>query len=226
MQDYQGINISQNGGMLGGTSVFYKGNFFTGLTANVGASHADAKTSYGNEDFAMLATGIASKTGYNFEFFNGKFIMQPSWLMSYSVVNTFNHRNSAGVAIESNPLHAMQISPALKLVGNFKNGWQPYASFNLVWNLIDKSDFTANDISLPDLSVDPYVQYSVGVQKRWGERCTGALQTTIRHGGRDAISFGANFRYALADEPNKSANNNRIQSIETRRVINISANRV
>jgi hypothetical protein len=96
----------------------------------------------------------------------------------------------------------------------------------MVWNVMDKTDFTANDVSLPDLSVDPYMQYTIGVQKRWGERCTGSLQTTLRHGGRDGISFSANFRYALGDESNKSASRNRIQTIEDRRVINLAANRM
>lgn len=83
-QYYNGVSIYQNGGSLGASSTWYKDNFFTGLTTNVGANVGEASSMYGNEDFTMLATGIASKTGYNWELANGKFIVQPSFLMSYT----------------------------------------------------------------------------------------------------------------------------------------------
>lgn len=62
-QSFDGFSIYQNGGQLGATGVFYKNKFFTGVTANVGASNAEASTMYGHEDFTMLGAGIASKTG-------------------------------------------------------------------------------------------------------------------------------------------------------------------
>ena len=37
----------------------------------------------------MLMAGVAAKTGYNWELADGKFIVQPNYLMSYSFVNTF-----------------------------------------------------------------------------------------------------------------------------------------
>ncbi len=64
-QNYDGVTIIQNGGSLGLSGAWYKGNFYTGLTANVGANAAEATSMYGKENYTMLATGIASKTGYN-----------------------------------------------------------------------------------------------------------------------------------------------------------------
>lgn len=154
-QTYDSVGIYQNGGTLGASAAFYKGNFFTGLTANIGANVAEASTMYGNEDLTMLATGIASKTGYNFELADGKFIIQPNYLMSYTFVNTFDYTNKAGVRISSDPLNAIQIAPGLKFIGNLKNGWQPYLSVQMVWNLLDDTRFMANNVSLPDLSVKP-----------------------------------------------------------------------
>ena len=196
-QNYSGVNINQNGGTLGASGIWYKGNFFTGLTANVGASVAEAHTMYGSEDFTMLATGIASKTGYNFELADGKFIIQPNYLMSYTFVNTFDYTNAAGVRINSDPLHAIQIAPGLKFIGNLKNGWQPYVALQMVWNIMDKSRFQANNVSLPDMSVDPYFQYGVGLQKRVGERFTGFGQAMVRNGGRNGIALSFGFRLAL-----------------------------
>ena len=203
-QNYQGNSIYQNGGNIGATGIWYKKDFFTALTANVGASVADASTMYGSEDFPMLMTGVASKTGYNWELAKGKFIIQPSWLMSYTFVNTFDYTNAAGVRIKSDPLHAINMAPGIKFIGNLKHGWQPYIGVQMVWNIMDKTDFHANNVSLPELSVKPYVQYGVGVQKRWGERFTGFFQTMFRNGGRNGVALSLGFRWAIGKDPSKS----------------------
>lgn len=203
-QTYDGVGIYQSGGTVGATGVFYKGNFFTGLTANVGANVAEANTMFGQESIPMLATGIASKTGYNFEMAEGKFIIQPNFLMSYSFINTFNYTNAAGVDISSQPLNAIQIAPGIRFIGNLKNGWQPYALVQMVWNIMDQSRFTANDVSLPELSVKPYIQYGIGLQKRWGERFTGYGQAVISSGGRNGVGFQLGFRWALGKGPKNS----------------------
>ena len=64
--NYTGVDSSVNGGVLGLTETFTKGNFFGGLTATAGASLADSSTMYGSEDFTSLLGGIGAKTGYNF----------------------------------------------------------------------------------------------------------------------------------------------------------------
>ncbi|MDY6309743.1 MAG: autotransporter outer membrane beta-barrel domain-containing protein, partial [Cyanobacteriota bacterium] len=207
-QAYSGNDIYQNGGNLGATGIWYKDNFFTALTANVGASVAEASTMYGHEDFPMLMTGVASKTGYNWELAKGKFIIQPNYLMSYTFVNTFDYTNGAGVRIKSDPLHAINITPGVKFIGNLKNGWQPYLSVQMVWNIMDKTDFTAANVDLPDMSVKPYIQYGVGLQKRWGERFTGFFQTMFRNGGRNGVALSAGFRWALGKDPDKVSEKN------------------
>ena len=196
-QDYRGISINQNGGLLGGTAVFYRGNFFTGLTINAGASVGDASTFFGKDTFTMITAGVASKTGYNWELLNGKFVIQPSWLMSYSFVDTLDFRTKSGIKITSDALNAVQLAPGIKFIGNLKDGWQPYASITMVWNIMNDSSFNANDVSLPELAVEPYVQYGVGVQKRWGERFTGYLQTMFRNGGRNGVGFNLGLRWRI-----------------------------
>ena len=196
-QNYSGNSIYQNGGTLGLTGIWNNGNFFTALTANAGAGVAEASTMYGSEDMTMLMAGIASKTGYNWELAKGKFIIQPSYLMSYSFVNTFDYTNAAGLRISSDPLHAINISPGLKFIGNLKYGWQPYVGVQMVWNIMDKTDFRANNVALPGMSVKPYFQYGIGIQKRWGERFTCFFQTMLRNGGINGVALTAGFRFTL-----------------------------
>ena len=202
---YNGISMNQQGGALGATGTLYKGNFFTGLTVSTGASAGEAYTAYGTDNFSMLTAGIASKTGYNWEINEGKLIVQPTLFLGYTFVNTFDYTNSAGVRMDSDPLHAIQIVPGVKLIGNLKNGWQPYIGVNMVWSIMDKTYVMANDVRLPQLSVKPYVEYGVGVQKSWGERFTAFFQTMIRNGGRTGVALTAGFRWALGKSPENSA---------------------
>ena len=196
-QNYDGITMTQNGGSLGVSGVWYKGNFFSGLTANVGANSGEANSMYGKDTFTTLATGVASKTGYNFELANGKFIIQPNYLMSYTFVNTFDYTNAAGVKISSDPLNAIQIAPGVKLIGNLKNGWQPYLGVQMVWNIMDRTKFKANNVEMPNMSIDPYIQYGAGVQKKVGDRFTGFGQAMMRNGGRNGIALQFGFRWSL-----------------------------
>lgn len=197
---YTGVDTSLNGGVLGLTETFYKGKFFGALTATAGASMADSSTMYGNEDFTSLLAGIGAKTGYNFEFKNGKYILQPIMFMNYSFINTFDYTNAAKVKIKSDPLHTFQINPQLKFVANLDNGWQPYASVGFVWNVLNSSKVRANDVVLPKMSVDPYVEYGLGLQRRWKDKYTGFVQAMVRNGGRNGVALTFGFRWALGKD--------------------------
>ena len=196
-QRYRGVDSIQNGGMLGGTMTLYKNNFFNATTVSVGASVANNQTMFGNEDYAMLLSGIANKTGYNFEFKEGKFIIQPSMLLSYTFVNTFDYTNAAGVRMQNDPFHSLQISPGVKFIGNFKGGWQPYLGVNMVWNIMGETDAYANGVKLPQMSVKPYVQYGVGVQKRMKDHFMAYGQAMVQNGGRNGLALTCGIRWSI-----------------------------
>ncbi|MBS4760029.1 MAG: hypothetical protein KHX03_04965 [Clostridium sp.] len=196
-QAYEGIGIYNNGGLTGLYGVFYKGNFFSAWTANAGANVGEASTMFGRDEFAMLNTGIAQKTGYNFQTKERQFIIQPSLLMSYSFINTFNYTAASGASIDTKPLHALHIEPQIKLIGNFKEYMQPYICVSMIWNVIDHARFQADDVYLPSLSVKPFVQYGIGVQKRWGDRLTGFFETMMRNGGRNGIALQFGLRFSI-----------------------------
>ena len=200
-QRYQGVNSTQNGALIGQTLTLYKNNFFNATTTSIGASSGNSTNMYGSENYTMLLAGIANKSGYNLEFQNGKFILQPSLLLSYTFVNTFDYNNSAGLRIKSNPLHAIQLAPSLKFIANTNSGWQPYLSVSMIWNILDKSHVTANNVRLPSMSIDPYIAYGLGVQKRFNnEKYTAFGQAMIHNGGRNGISLTAGLRWHLGKD--------------------------
>ena len=175
--NYSGVDTSMNGGLLGFTETFYKGNFWTAITASAGASVGESHTMYGKEDYTSLLAGVGSKTGYNFEFKDGKFIIQPIMYLSYTFVNTFDYKNAAGVNIESDPLHTIQLNPSVRFIANLKGGWQPYASVGMVW---------------------------IGVQRNWADKFTAFLQAMIRNGGRNGIALTGGFRFMLGSDNDNS----------------------
>ena len=198
--NHDGVSTNFNGGVLGMTETFYKGNFFSALSATVGAGVGTSSTMYGSEDYTQLLSGIGSKSGYNFEFKEGKYILQPALFMSYSFINTFDYTNAAGVKIESDPLHTLTLNPSLKFIANLKNGWQPYASVGLVSNVMNINKVRANDVVLPKMTVDPYVEYGVGVKRVWKDRFSGFLQAMVRNGGRNGVALSFGFKWSLGKE--------------------------
>lgn len=227
-QRFSGVDATQNGGLVGGTLTLYKGNFFNATTVSTGAIVGDNRTMYGTDNYTMLMAGVGNKTGYNFEFKEGKFIIQPSMLLSYTFVNTFDYTNAAGVRIKNDPLHAIQIAPGVKFIVNTKNGWQPYIGVNMIWNLLDKSKVSADDVRLPEMSIKPYVQYGVGVQKRFKDRYMAFGQAMIQNGGRNGISLTAGFRWAIGKEgkPLEKVQrvNNKVSSVTPRAEVKVANN--
>ena len=211
--NYSGNDTSMNGGLLGVTQTFYKGNFWTALTASAGASVGETSNMYGTDNFVSLLAGVGSKTGYNFEFKEGKFILQPIMFLSYTFVNTFDYTNAAGVKIESDPLHTIQLNPSIRFIANLENGWQPYASVGMVWNLLNQTDTTANNIALPQMHIRPYVEYGLGIQKRWADKFTGFLQAMIRNGGRNGIAITGGLRWNIGKAPAENVNSDKPKTV-------------
>ena len=212
-QTYDWTGIYQNGVNVGATGIWFKDNFFTAVTANVGASFAEAHTMYGKENFEMLLAGFASKTGYNWELAEGKFIVQPSMLLSYTYADGFDYTNAAGVRVKPEALNALNVHPGIKVIGNLKHGWQPYASLSISWSVLDKTNFSAKETPLPDIGVKPYFQYGFGVQKRWGDRFTGFFEMMFRSGGRAGLALTSGFRWTLGkDKDSYSAKKTKVKT--------------
>ena len=197
IQDYESVRVNQNGASAGLTAALYKRNFFTGLTLAGGVSLADAKTSHGKEDFTLYSAGVASKTGFNFETEGGYFVFQPSLLASYTYANTNDYTNASGLRITSDAFNSVQLEPGVKFIFNFDDSLQSYLGVSGVFTIMGESKFETSDISLPRISLDPYGQYKLGIQKRWGERSLGYAQTTLRSGGRTGAELQLGLRLAI-----------------------------
>ena len=50
------------------------------------------------------------------------------------------------------------------------------------------------------MSIKPYVEYGVGLQKSWHERFTGFIQAMLRNGGRNGVALTFGFKWLLGNE--------------------------
>jgi len=180
-QNYDNIGVSQNGALVGLAENMVKKNFFLTLMASVGSSLGNANTPYGTDNFSSLFAGLAGKGGYNFEFKDGEYIIQPNLVLAYTFINTPDYQAASGLNMSSKPLNAMQIAPGVRLIKNMRHEkGQVYLLANWVYNVMDNVRFTANDVQLPQLSIAPYIEYGIGFQRVWKERFTGFFPNSIK----------------------------------------------
>lgn len=197
-QNYDGVGVSQNGGLVGLAENFVKGNNFLTLMAHVGSSMGIANTQYGNDYFNSIFAGGAAKGGHNFEYKEGEYIVQPNLMLAYTYTYTPTYNTAAGIEMTSRPLNAIQVAPGLRLIKNLiHDKGQVYLIGNFVYNIMDNTKFNANDVQLPELSIAPYFEYGIGYQRIWKERFTGFFQTLLRGGGRNGISLQFGLRWAI-----------------------------
>lgn len=78
------------------------------------------------------------------------------------------------------------------------------------------------------MSIKPYVQYGVGVQKRFKDRYMAFGQAMIQNGGRNGISLTAGFRWAIGKEgkPLEKVQrvNNKVSSVTPRAEVKVANN--
>ena len=197
-QNYNRVGVYQNGVILGIAENIVKGNNYATIIADVGGSLGEANTQWGNNNFKSYYAGGAVKVGHNFEFKNGDYIIQPNVMLAYTYTYTPTYNSAGGYKITSKPLNAGQVAPGIRLIKNFKEEkGQIYLLGSFVYNVLDKTSFSADGLELPQLSISPYIEYGVGYQRVWKERLTGFFQTVLRGGGRNGIAFQFGLRWAI-----------------------------
>ena len=194
---YDEVDVTQNGAVLGGTVTFYKGNFYNATTLTSGVTFSENSTMFGTENTILLLGGVGNKTGYNIEFKDGKFILQPNIFLAYTFVKNFDYRNAAGIRVESEPLHTVQVAPGMKFIANTKNGWQPFIAANVVMNFLNKSRVVADNVTLPRMSIKPYVQYGIGIQKVFKDNFMAFGSAMLQNGGRNGITLNFGLKWSL-----------------------------
>ncbi len=191
------INAKQNGFALGAGVRAEIGDFFTAFTGNFISSHAVATTMDGDEDFQMLSGSVANKTGFNFDLYNKKLVLQPSVLTGYHLVHTKDYTNAMGVYMQSEDVQVLHVAPELKIATSIGSGIFPYVSGSYNWNFDQGGEITADEVLLPYLSVKNYAEFTGGFNKNFKNGVhmyvEGIITTGHRRGGGGHIGFEYEF---------------------------------
>ena len=70
----------------------------------------------------------------------------------------------------------------------------------MVWNILDKQKVTANSVPLPEMSIDPYVQYGLGIQKRIKDKFMAFGQALVSNGGKNGVTLSFGLRWFLGKD--------------------------
>lgn len=199
-QTYKESEINQGGGLIGATAVIFKERFFTAFTANAGIISEHGQSKYGKDNFMMYTKGLAAKTGYNFSLpYDENITIQPSLNLSYSSISIAPYKNSRDVEVTTAGLVPFHIEPGVKFTANLANNWLTYANISMVWSLSDDTDCKANGIKLPALSIDPYMQYSIGLKKPLSESIAIKAELFGRTISREGFGVQINLNWAFGD---------------------------
>lgn len=195
-QSYSGATINQGGGLLGASAVFFKERFYTAFTANIGVVNEHGEGKYGKDNFMMYTKGVAIKSGYNFSLDEyDKYILQPSLNLSCSIVEIAPYRNTAGVKVDVGRFAPFHIEPGLKLIADLEKDVKSFINISTAWSLSSDTDCTADDIQLPEMSIDPYVQYGLGLEKAFSEKFSAGAEIYGRSLGRMGVGGQLSVRW-------------------------------
>ena len=78
----------------------------------------------------------------------------------------------------------------------------------MVWNITCNSKVYADNVELPEMSIKPYVQYGLGLQRKFNDSFTAFGQAMVNSGGRNGIALTAGLRYSLGKDASKTSLNN------------------
>ncbi len=203
-ENFKNISSVDSYGTGGITGAFFKKKFFTAFTAISGADYTYDNVGGGEQNFRIFIAGAANKTGYNIEFKNGKYILQPGLLSAYSYSFPSEFQSSDGQTVTGDPLNVIHVSPGIKLIANLKEGWQPYLAISETWTLMDSPAIYKNGVLQQRIMIAPYFEYGGGLQRRWKDKYTSFGQILFRGGGRNGVSLYFGFRYAFGGDKSKN----------------------
>ena len=193
-QKFAGEKVTNHGVYLGLGANFYNGDFFVGTTVNGGIMrNRSDKTGFdGKDKFNSYMGGVAVKTGYDYHL--GSFTVEPNVYASYTIISAEDYVTKSGAKVKFGDMGVIEAAPGLKLSQDFGEGFKGYLSGRYVWSFTQGQHVTANDFTLPDVELEDYAEYGIGLEKSWGDRAAGFVEVKRRDGGREGWNFNLGYK--------------------------------
>ncbi len=153
----------------------------------------------GNDKFDIWTASVSNKTGYEIDL--GEYTLKSALYASYMYINTENYTSKAGAKLKNHTKNVFEVTPEVKLAKDFGAGLEGYAKVAYTWNFYHGGKVTADDVLLPKMSVKPYVEYGVGLEKDWSEEewnpkdITSYAEINRHDGGRTGWDINAGLKF-------------------------------
>ena len=196
-QYWKGFGAYQNGAQLGFMGTFYKNNFMVGTLAYGGFYGNEMSTPRGNDQTFNYFAGGAVKTAYNWKL-HKNWALQPNLLVAYNFFGQENwHTDFGQMGMMAGMLHGINVAPGLNLIYE-RETWSTYLTVQYMYNVNQAVGGRAGNINMPHMSMDRgYLQYGLGINKKFTDRFSGYFQTVIRNVGRNGVGLQLGFQWKL-----------------------------
>ena len=193
-QEFFDERLDNNGGYFGVGANFYRGNFHIGATANLGLmrNRSQKTGTDGKDKFNSYTGGVAAKAGYGFRI--GSMMLEPGFYASYTAVSADDYHTASGAEVEFGTMSVIQTAPGLTLYKDFGNGLKAWVGGRYMWTFAEGEHVRADDFNLPDVDLEDYVEYGIGLQKS-GDDFSGFAEIKRRDGGREGWNFIAGCKF-------------------------------
>lgn len=196
-QTFARMGQYQNGGQAGFLGTWYKDNFILGALAYGGiyGNSMDVR-GFNDETFNYFA-GAATKAAYNIRL-HKDWVLQPNLFVSYNYFGQQNWHSKFGqMGMMAGDLNGVNIAPGLNLIWE-KETFSAYATLQYMYNINGACGGRAGNVGLPQVEMERgYIQYGLGINKRFTDRASGYLQAVLRNVGRTGVGFQAGFNFMI-----------------------------
>lgn len=219
-QNFNHVNMYQNGGQGGFMGTFMKNDFIGSMMAYAGGYNNEMNVAGFNENNGNWFAGTAAKLAYNLHA-TKHFTIQPTAFISYNIFGKQSWGTDYGVmGMNSGLLNGINVAPGLNLI-YARETWSLYGTIQYMFNINEQVGGQAGNVDLPNLNMrHGYLQYGIGATKTWKDRLNSYIQITIRNGGRTGIGFQLGLQY-MFDWMNRGKNtkNSNAQKPKTKTIL-------
>ena len=219
-QNFNSVNMYQNGGQGGFMGTFMKNDFIASMMAYGGGYNNEMQVAGFNENNGNWFAGTAAKLAYNLHA-TKHFTIQPTAFISYNIFGKQSWGTDYGVmGMNSGLLNGINVAPGLNLI-YARETWSLYGTIQYMFNINEQVGGQAGNVDLPNLNMrHGYLQYGIGATKTWKDRLNSYIQITIRNGGRTGIGFQLGLQY-MFDWMNlgKNTKNSNAQKPKTKTIL-------
>ncbi len=196
-QTFAHMGQYQNGGQAGFMGTWYKDNLILGALAYGGIYDNSMDVRGFNDSTFNYFAGAATKAAYNIRL-HRDWVLQPNLFVSYNYFGQQNWHSKFGqMGMMAGDLNGVNIAPGLNLIWE-RDTFSAYGTLQYMYNINGACGGHAGNVGLPQVEMERgYIQYGLGINKKFTDRASGYLQAVLRNVGRTGVGFQAGFNYML-----------------------------